>query len=305
MISMFLWWVPTEYNYTIPEHVSLCIGRQISGCLVFSVVAMKSTNTCDLVTWVLNWCKRIFSLWFARPEVTVCGCRGPYAWVQGRRATSKVTATSGCRLTNRYAWVTGRLTRCTCLRINLPLRVPPCKRYPEEVTELKMAALILLCYRQRRLLRRNRIFRDRTNPLHKCNDLELFWQFRFRRAGILQMTNELKEELEYLNRKGALPPVFTGRRTAQNPCQQWTSIARQTVCPGRLQFPIVLFCFFLFFVLFVCLFVLFFLSEEVFLHVTQLFTNLVWCSNAHTAVASFSCDILPQVALLLVGHLAV
>ena len=47
------------------------------------------------------------------------------------------------------------------------------------------------------------------------------------------------------------------------------------------------------------------LSEEVFLHVTQLFTNLVWCSNAHTAVASFSCDILPQLALLLVGHLAV
>ena len=47
------------------------------------------------------------------------------------------------------------------------------------------------------------------------------------------------------------------------------------------------------------------LSEEVFLHVTQLFTNLVWCSNAHTAVASFSCDILPQLALSLVGHFAV
>jgi len=145
---------------------------------------------------------------------------GPYAWVQGRRATSKVTATSGGRLTNRYAWVPGRPTRRACLGVNLPLRVPPCKHYPEEVTELKMAALILLRYRQRRLLRRNRIFRDRTNPLHKFNDLELFWQFRFRRADILQMTNELKEELEHLNRKGALPPVFTGRRTALNPCQQ-------------------------------------------------------------------------------------
>ena len=145
---------------------------------------------------------------------------GPYAWVQGRRATSKVTATSGGRLTNRYAWVPGRPTRRACLEVNLPLRVPPCKRYPEEVTELKMAALILLRYRQRRLLRRNRIFRDRTNPLHKLNDLELFWQFRFRRADILQMTNELKEELEHLNRKGALPPVFPGRRTALNPCQQ-------------------------------------------------------------------------------------
>ena len=138
--------------------------------------------------------------------------QGPYARVQGRRATSKVTATSGGRLTNRYAWVPGRPTRRACLGVNLPLRVPPCKHYPEDVTELKMAALILLRYRQRRLLRRNRIFRDRTNPLHKFNDLELFWQFRFRRVDILQMTNELKEELEHLNRKGTLPPVFTGRR---------------------------------------------------------------------------------------------
>jgi len=64
-----------------------------------------------------------------------------------------------------------------------------------------MAALIQLRYRQRRLLRRNRIFRDRTNPLDKFNDLELFWQFRFRRADILQMTNELKEELEHLNHR--------------------------------------------------------------------------------------------------------
>ena len=71
-----------------------------------------------------------------------------------------------------------------------------------------MASLILPRYRQRRLLRRNRIFRDRTNPLDKFNDLELFWQFRFRRADILQITNELKEELEHLNRKGALTSRF-------------------------------------------------------------------------------------------------
>ena len=194
--------------------------------------------------------------------IIVVGGLGPYAWVPGRRATSKVTATSGGRLTNRYAWVPGRPTRRACLGVSLPLRVPPCKHYPEEVTELKMAALILLRYRQRRLLRRNRIFRDRTNPLHKFNDLELFWQFRFRRADILQMTNELKEELEHLNRKGALPPVFTGRRTALNPCQQWTSIARQTVCPGRLQFPI--FCFVCFFLLLFFFFFLFFVFYLIF-----------------------------------------
>ena len=80
---------------------------------------------------------------------------------------------------------------------------------------------------------------------------------------ILQMTDELKEELEHLNRKGVLPPVFTGRRTALSPCQQWTSIARQTVCPGRHQFPIFLFVsffFFFLFVCFVCLFIYFLLS---------------------------------------------
>ena len=77
-----------------------------------------------------------------RLEVAVLG---PYTWVQGRRAiTSKVTATSGGRLTKRYAWVPGRPTRRACLVVNLPLRVPPCKHYPEEVTELKMAALIML-----------------------------------------------------------------------------------------------------------------------------------------------------------------
>ena len=39
------------------------------------------------------------------PDAGTWTVQGPYAWVQGRRATSKVTATSGGRLTNRYAWV--------------------------------------------------------------------------------------------------------------------------------------------------------------------------------------------------------
>ena len=49
---------------------------------------------------------------------------------------------------------------------------------------------------------------DRTNPLDKFDDLELFRKFRFRRANIIQMTDELKEELEDQNWKGALPPVL-------------------------------------------------------------------------------------------------
>ena len=222
--------------------LSLCC-KKIVWCLAFGVrrtpLLTPSSHSVPDVDYVEDSVIFLFPqrLWKKSSPTAV----GPYAWVQGRRATSKVTATSGGRLTNRYAWVPGRPTRRACLGVNLPLRVPPCKHYPEEVTEFKMAALILLRYRQRRLLRRNRIFRDRTNPLHKFNDLELFWQFRFRRVDILQMTNELKEELEHLNRKGALPPVFTGRRTALNPCQQWTSIARRFPPP-----PPPLFFFFFF-----------------------------------------------------------
>ena len=176
---------------------------------------------------------------------------GPYAWVQGRRATSKVRATSGGRLTNRYAWVAGRPTRRSCLGVNLPLPVPPCKHYPEEVTELKMAALILLRYRQRRLLRRNRIFRDRTNPLHKFNDLELFWQFRFRRADILQMTNE----------RGARTFESEGRATSrfhrpENSAESLPTTNINSSSNGLPIFVFFVFCFLL--LLLLLLFLLFF-----------------------------------------------
>ena len=233
--------------------ISLCSQLLVAGR--DTMAAVLGLWLC--VLWILALVHRAAFLSFYSPWSP----QGQYAWVQGRRATSKVTATSGGRLTNRYAWVPGRPTRRACLGVNLLLRVPPCKHYPEEVMELKMATLILLCYRQR-LLWRNRIFRDRTNPLHKFNDLELFWQFRFRRVDILQMTNELKEELEHLNRKGALPPVFSGRRTALNPCQQWTSIAPQF--PFLFLFLFFVFCSCCVFVDFVVCFVVvvfsFFLS---------------------------------------------
>ena len=58
------------------------------------------------------------------PCSSSCALQGSYVWVQGRRANSKVTATSGGRLTNHYAWVTGRLTRRGYLGVTLPLRVP-------------------------------------------------------------------------------------------------------------------------------------------------------------------------------------
>ena len=157
--------------------------------------------------------------------------------------------------------------------VYLPLRVPSCKHYPEEVTKLNMAALILLRYRQRRLLRRNRIFRERKNPTMNINSSSncLTWM--------------------------APVPHF---------CFSFF-VSSFLFCFFVSSFSFV-FLFFFFFLLFCFLFVclLYFLSEEeAFVHVTQLFTNSVWCSKAHTAAAYFSCDILPQLALLLAGHLAV
>ena len=133
-----------------------CSSSSFSSFVIWRISVRRNLN-CQYSSDSLNLCKGFVlsrKIRFLGPYASL----GPYAWVQGRRATSKVTATSGGRLTNRYAWVPGRPTRRACLGVKLPLRVPPCKHYPEEVTEFKMAALILLRYRQRRLLRRNRIF---------------------------------------------------------------------------------------------------------------------------------------------------
>ena len=47
----------------------------------------------------------------------------------------------------------------------------------------------------RRAMRRERIFRDRTNPL-EIYDLELIERFRFDRRTILQITQLLQDDLE-------------------------------------------------------------------------------------------------------------
>ena len=45
-------------------------------------------------------------------------------------------------------------------------------------------------------MRRERIFRDRTNPLEIYDDLELIERFRFDRGTILQITQLLQDDLE-------------------------------------------------------------------------------------------------------------
>ena len=62
--------------------------------------------------------------------------------------------------------------------------------------------------RQMRLRRRDALFRDRTNPLEKFDDVELFTKFRFRREFILQLTNQLEPELKTEKRYYTAPPCL-------------------------------------------------------------------------------------------------
>jgi hypothetical protein len=69
----------------------------------------------------------------------------------------------------------------------------------------KMSAVII-ARRIRRSLRRQRVFRDRRNPLDSFSDGELYDAFRFHRADLLQLFDDLAVDIEYVaTRQGSLP----------------------------------------------------------------------------------------------------
>jgi hypothetical protein len=70
-------------------------------------------------------------------------------------------------------------------------------------------AAIVAAQRMRRSLRRQRLFRDRLNPLETMTDLQLYKAFRFRRHELIAICDEIKDEIEYpVGRKGTLPPIL-------------------------------------------------------------------------------------------------
>ena len=72
-----------------------------------------------------------------------------------------------------------------------------------------MAGVMVLRRRNQRALRRERVFRDRTHPLESCNDRQVLKKFRFPRHVIFQLSDELKNDIEYpMPRKGSLSPVL-------------------------------------------------------------------------------------------------
>ena len=69
-----------------------------------------------------------------------------------------------------------------------------------------MAAFVHDLY-WRRQLRRNRVFRDHLNPLDTYDDVQLFERFRFRRADLFRIVDEVRGDLEFgYRRKGFLSP---------------------------------------------------------------------------------------------------
>ena len=101
-----------------------------------------------------------------------------------------------------------------------------------------MAAVIYLRYRNRRAIRRNRIFRDRTHPLEIYNDEQIYTKFRFYRHLILQLTDEVRNDIEVvLSRKGSQTPIlqvlltprFYAKGTLQNVIGELLGVDQSTV----------------------------------------------------------------------------
>jgi hypothetical protein len=58
-----------------------------------------------------------------------------------------------------------------------------------------------------RARRRERIFRDRTNPLEKFNDVQLYERFRLQREGVMELTEMLKADLEHKTKSSQAVPA--------------------------------------------------------------------------------------------------
>ena len=100
-----------------------------------------------------------------------------------------------------------------------------------------MAALLFFQARQRRLLQRNRIFRDRTNPFDTYDDREVFRKFRFRRQHILELTRQVSAAITLANRGFTLTPLqqvlvtlrFLATSTFQDVCGELVGVDQSTV----------------------------------------------------------------------------
>ena len=80
------------------------------------------------------------------------------------------------------------------------------QRTQSQIGREKMALLLAVDAAMRRNLRRNRIFRDRINPLEQYDDVDLMKRFRMPRHVILEVINLIETEIEHpTQRSHAIP----------------------------------------------------------------------------------------------------
>jgi nuclease HARBI1 len=72
-----------------------------------------------------------------------------------------------------------------------------------------MDLLAIHLFNERRALRRERLFRDRLNPLEVYDYVEVRRLFRFHRENVFRIVDRLKDKLAYSTGRGhCLPPVI-------------------------------------------------------------------------------------------------
>ena len=72
-----------------------------------------------------------------------------------------------------------------------------------------MAELYLTSHVYKSALRRERLFRDRSNPLENFSDQELISRYRFPRHKLLEIINICKDELTRTTHRNHALPVHT------------------------------------------------------------------------------------------------
>ena len=101
-----------------------------------------------------------------------------------------------------------------------------------------MARIIHRVYNER-AFRRERVIRDRSNPLDIYNDEELIERFRFCRRDLFELIEELSPDLQFVSdRNAALPPSlqllialrFFANGAFQNTVSDMVRVHRSTAC---------------------------------------------------------------------------
>lgn len=103
-----------------------------------------------------------------------------------------------------------------------------------------MAATYSMLYEAERNLRRNRVFRDRTNPIDSWDDAEFYRRLRFRRSDVLEIVDDIQEDLVNANRgrnvaatsQVCLALSFYATGAYQNVCAHLVGVTQRTA--GRI-----------------------------------------------------------------------